>query len=233
MSRSWSRAIVGVVLLVVGVGWLLHTSGLIDFPLRALTAVALIVVGVGLVLGSRHGSQTGLVVLGAVLTVALVAGSSNSWAVSVDRGFGFNDRVYRPTHRNDLRPYRAGAGQLTIDLTQLQLDLGGGTFDVHGRVGAGRILVIAPRGVPLRIEARSGVGSIEVFGEKRTSGISVRDTFESRDYAENRPRMFLHLRAGVGSVRVIQRRGQNLVPDLDRFLPRGPQQFPFDPGRQL
>ena len=235
MTRSWGRIVFGALLLVVGIGWLLQTAGLIDFPLRALTPLALIVVGIGVVIGARHGRQGGLIVLGAVLTAILMIGSSSStWAVDVDRGVGFNDRVHRPSTQDDLRPYRAGAGQLTIDLTDLRLGLDGGTHEVEGRVGAGRILVIVPRGVAVRVRASSGVGSVEVFGDRRSSGIGVDDTFQTRDWDSSRPRISLSLRAGVGSIKVIRGGTVRVRPEIPE-MPNLPEierpGFPFDDVR--
>lgn len=201
MSRSLGRLVVGALLLVVGIAWLLQTAGLVTFPLRALVALALIVVGVGLVVGSRYGRYPGLIGLGVVLVAVLAFGSSRGFVtLRGDPEAGLGDRVFRPTDPDDLRSYRIDAGQLTVDLRRLRLDRS--TTDVSARVGAGQIVVVVPRGVPVRVESRTGVGSVEIFGERRSSGVGVRDTFESRDYDDERPRISLALRAGVGSIRV-------------------------------
>jgi hypothetical protein len=202
MRRSYGRIIAGAILVVVGVAWLLESADIIDLPARSLLAIALIVVGVGLVAAAPSGGSPGLIVTGIVLVVLLLLGSSRgSVSFSGDPGADVEDRVFRPNDDEDLRPYRIDAGQLVIDLTRIDLDEG--THEVQGRVGAGQILVLVPRGVPIRVEASTGAGNITIFGDRRAGGISADDIYESRDYDDGEePRISMELRASVGGIRV-------------------------------
>ncbi len=202
MSFSLGRVVVGAILVVLGAVWLLQVAGVFDFPLRALTPLALIGVGIGLVAGSRRGSYTGLIVLGVVLTLLLMVGSSDR---EDDSGrFWLSPSVThfeRPLESSELRPYRIDTGRLTVDLTELRLDER--TYKVSARVGAGQLVVVVPEGVPIRVNARSGVGNVDIAGDE-ASGIGADEDFEAPGFDEARPRFDLHLRVGVGSIRVRQ-----------------------------
>lgn len=202
MRSSWGRVVFGAVLIIVGLGWVLDTSGIVEIPVRVLLPIALIGIGVGLVVGARRGSHTPLIVAGVIITVILASGSGIDNRRDFDLGDDVGDNVERPLSARDLHPYRLGAGTLTIDLTRIELTKR--TYKVEARVGAGRIHVFVPRGVPLRIEMRSGAGSLEAVGGRR-NGIGVRLESESGNYDSKKPRFDLHLRAGVGSIRVARR----------------------------
>ena len=205
MTRSWTRLVTGSLLLAVGIAWLLDSAGLIDLTFRAVVAVALVVVGVSLVVGSRRGSFPALIAVGGVMALILVASSDaetkyryGGESLGARRGGG---RVYyTPTDPDRLRPLRRSAGDVHIDLRRLELTRS--TTRVNARVGAGQIRIVVPRGVPVRVEARTGAGSIEVFGERRANGLTIRDTYESPDYDDERPRISIEARASAGSITV-------------------------------
>ena len=188
----------------MGAVWLLEASGVIEFPLRALVPLALIGVGVGLVVGSRHGSYPALIVSGVVLTLLLAAGWGDRrpavWR-SVPPPDRVGDRVERPLTASDLLPYRLGTGRLTVDLTALRLR--DRTYRVEASVSAGQLIVIVPEGVPMRVDARSGVGNVQIPGD-RSTGFGADQRFEAPGYDDVRPRFDLHLRVGVGSIVVRQ-----------------------------
>lgn len=206
MSFSLGRVIVGATLVILGGVWLLQETGVVDVPLRALMPLALIGVGIGLVVGARRGSYPGLIALGVVLTILLMLGSPterNDVFGRFDRSPVESD-VERPLEASDLHPYRIDTGRLTIDLTRLRLD--DRTYRISARVGAGQLVVIVPEGVPIRVNARSGVGNVEIPGDE-SSGIGADKEFEAPGFDDARPRFELHLRVGVGSIRVTQAAG--------------------------
>lgn len=211
MSLSWGRAIVGALLVVLGAVWLLEAAGVIDFPLRALVPLALMGVGIGLVVGARHGSYPVLIGVGVVLTVLLALGSTDGGDLDgwerVPNDSRVGNRVERPVDPSDLRPYRIGTGRLTIDLTALRLRER--TYEVSARVGAGQLVVVVPEGVPMRVNARSGVGNVQIPGD-RTTGFGADQNFEAPGYDDVRPRFDLDLRVGVGSIVVRQGERQSV-----------------------
>ena len=223
---SWGRIVAGAVLIVVGITWLLEAAGFINVSLDALAPLALIVIGVGLVIGSRRGSYPLLIVLGVVLTVFLAASSEDELSA-----FG-GEHYEQPTDSSQLHPYRLGAGTLTVDLTALDLD--SETYDVDVRVGTGRIRVFVPEGVPVRVVASAGAGSLRVLGET-SAGFSPDVDRETPDFDDDEPRIDLRLRIGVGTITVTEREG--IQPFLRRIPPRVPDlpdppefpdEFPFD-----
>jgi len=222
---SWGRIVAGAVLIVVGVIWLLEAAGIIAVSLDALAPLALIVIGIGLVVGSRRGSYPLLIILGVVLTVFLAASSEDELSA-----FG-GEHYEQPTDSSQLHPYRLGAGTLTVDLTALDLD--SETYDVDVRVGTGRIRVFVPEGVPVRVVASAGAGSLRVLGET-SAGFSPDVDRESPDWGDDEPRFDLRLRIGVGTITVTEREGvqplrqtPRRVPDRPD-VPEFPDEFPFD-----
>ena len=209
MDLSRGRAIVGGILILVGGIWLLDAAEVIDFPLRALAPLSLIAVGIGLVVGSRHGSYPLLIAVGVALTVFLAIGTTDDrdFGRDFDRdsafGTGVGSTLERPREAFQLRPYRIQTGRLTVDLTRLRLRER--TYDVSARVGAGQLVVIVPEGVPMRVRARTGVGNVEIPGD-RSSGFGADQDFEAPGFDDARPRFDLELRVGVGSIRVSQGR---------------------------
>jgi hypothetical protein len=160
------RLVAGVLLMLVGIGWLLEVLGVSEVPWDVLLPAALIVIGVALVLVSRAGgSQAGLITTGVVLSVLLLLGS----AIDIPLRGGIGDREERPASVAALRDeYRLGIGRLTLDLTAIdpaELDTGLPPISrVRVRVGIGQVEVIVPEGVLVEVAARAGLGDVNVFG---------------------------------------------------------------------
>jgi hypothetical protein len=147
---------------LVGIGWLLDANG-VQVPWRAVLPAALIAVGLATVAGSMRGRQHGLMVVGLVLTLVLALAVGTDWGLGVTLVGGVGERVEQPATPADLREYRLAVGQLTVDLTGLQVPAG--TTTVKARVGLGELVVKAPAGVAVWLDGRSGVG--EVHGLRR------------------------------------------------------------------
>lgn len=168
------RLIFGVLLVLLGVGWLLEVLGVTEFPWDVLLPAALIGVGVALILVSRTGSgHGGLLTTGVVLTVVLVLGS----VLDVPIAGGVGDRDVRPASVDDLRDdYRLGIGQLLLDLSGLSpTDLEGTSRRVDVEVGIGEAVVIVAEDVSVQVRAHAGVGDVTVFGSSN-GGVDVERT---------------------------------------------------------
>jgi hypothetical protein len=170
-SRT-GRLLVGLLLVLLGIGWLLDVLDVTDFPWDVVLPSALILIGVALLLTSRspeaHG---GLITAGVVLTVVLVLGS----ALDVPIGGGVGDREAHPTTAGALHgEYRLGIGQLTLDLTEItSTDLIAAGIDrVRARVGIGELIVIVPVDLVVRVDAHAGLGDVRIFGSEE-SGFDV------------------------------------------------------------
>ncbi len=194
--RLSGRIIAGAALILLGVLWLLQTTDVVNVDGDLIAPIALVVIGVLLAVSARHGLHVPLFVAGIVLTVVL---AGNDVGTSTARRLEREPRTNQteiPTSPAELRPYRLGAGTLTIDLTRLPLERDA-SYHVEGRVGAGRIEVFVPSGVSVKVTARTGAGNISIFG-RRSSGLGS-DTTSGIEYP-NRAHFDIELRAGVGSV---------------------------------
>jgi hypothetical protein len=178
-----------------GVGWLLGTADVIEFPWKIVLPGALIVVGLALVWAARSGErQGGLVAIGVILTVMLAIGSTLNFPF----GGGIGERVYRPQGFGELRErYELSMGSLTLDLTALPAT-GGLGQTVHGRVGIGELIVVVPHDLKVALSGHVGAGEIVFLGVQR-SGVDVDNEMPS---SGSPVAITLDLSVGLGSVKV-------------------------------
>lgn len=197
-SRT-GRLVAGLLLVIFGVGWLLETLDVGEFPWEIVLPAALIVVGAVLLVRSRFAEHQGaLVTTGIVLTILLVLASAVDFPITG----GVGERDERPTTLSQLRDeYRLGIGQLTLDLTDLHA-LVGEARHVRARVGIGQLTVVVREDTPVRVEARSGLGQVQIF-DVEGSGFDVQRSTAPR--SGESPVFELVLTVGLGQVEV--RRG--------------------------
>jgi hypothetical protein len=191
-----ATVLVGALLILVGIGWLLDSSG-VEVPWRAILPAALIAVGLACVAGAFRGRQQALMVIGVVLMVVLSVAVAADWDLDVPLAAGVGDRTERPTTPADLGEYELGVGDLRVDLRQLQVPAG--TTRVEARVGVGELQVDVPGGVSVEVVAGSGLGEVQVLGQ-REGGFATRVDATSEVGGDRRLR--LDLRVGLGQVRV-------------------------------
>jgi hypothetical protein len=191
-----ATVLVGALLVLVGIGWLLDATG-VEVPWRAVLPSALIAVGLACVAGAFRGRQYAMMVVGVALTVVLAVAVAADWDLDVPLGGGFGDRTERPTTPAELTGYELGIGDLEVDLRQLQVPPG--TTAVRARVGIGQLTVELPQGVSAEVVASSGLGEVQVLGE-REGGFASR--IDAGFDLDGRPRLKLDLRVGLGEVRV-------------------------------
>lgn len=174
---------------------LLDTWGALSVSVVTGLALALLLTGGALIVGAWRGRARWLIPLGLFLGLALIGAS---WIDVPLRG-GFGDPVYRPTTRAEVTsPYRLAAGQLTLDLRDL--DLSGSTVTIVSSIGAGEILVIVPHGPTVVVDAELGVGEMDILGRHgEGTGFDRRVVDEG---AEGSGRLVLRIEAGVGHVEV-------------------------------
>lgn len=184
-----SNLIGGSLLIILGTAWLLQALDVVDVSWRALLALALVVVGGSLVWGSRTGRHGGLITLGVFLTVALVFATTFEVLLDVRLSGGVGERVIE---HDDVDGRRLAVGSLTVDLR-------GGDFvgDVEVSVGIGEVIVIVDDQSAVLVEARAGIGEIQVF-DRRSSGLGV----ELRHGDPGTTTYRLIVSAGVGRVEV-------------------------------
>lgn len=180
-----------------GILGVVDVSG-VDVVGSAYPALALALTAAMLVLGAFWGRAGGLVLVGLVAALATgLATAGSDWEAERTR--------YVPTSALEVRDgYRQGAGELFVDLSGVQdvEGLGGRTVRVEG--GIGRIEVVAPEGIDVRVRgAVGGPGELSLLGE-RSSGFEVSDE-EFWDTAWAGPPLTIEVELGAGEVLV---RGQ-------------------------
>lgn len=199
-DKRVNQQVLGAVLLAIGGNWLLAELGLFTFGWPGLFAVALMTLGMSMAFTAKAGRTKPLIALGIVLTLGLAMSSGVSNPV---KGQNFGDFHYNPVTAEQLREnYVARVGDMTIDLSQVELP--DGLRSVNARIAVGELHVIVPAGVPVEVDAEvSGPGEIRIFDSGLQEGIGVRDSFRDKDFSESGPRLNLDLEvSAVGEITV-------------------------------
>ena len=190
--------------LLIVVGSLVLISRLTDWDVgpRIVLGTGLLVVGLGLVAAAFSGGRTargGLITLGVLLSVALVAVSAEPWR-AVDDGMG--DRTHSPVSADAVRPvYDQGIGNTTLDLTDIDLSRLDGPVTTRIDGGVGDVEVLVPRSADVRVDVSSGVGQVEVLDLDSDGGFS-RGTGSAAWTGDGQPEIELTIDAGIGDVEV-------------------------------
>jgi predicted membrane protein len=195
---SPAQVLLGALLVLAGIGWLLDASG-VQVPWRALLPAALIAIGLATAAGAWRGRQTGLILLGVLLTAVLAVAAATDWTVDFPLSGGVGNRTERPVTPADLRTYQVAVGNLTIDLSGLQVPEG--TTTVRARVGIGQLQVDLPGGVGVQVDGRSGLGEVNAL-DRQQNGLGSRLQARSDDFDGATRRLVLDVRTGIGQVQV-------------------------------
>ncbi len=184
--RRRPSAFVGLVslgLALVGIGLGAGLDDPIGFPgtsatlgfLIGLVGVSLVVLALGV-----SGRASGFSGFLAVVLGLLLVGSSASSQVAMDVDGGVGDRIWVPTATSTQTTYELGAGDATLDLTQLgQADLGATPHRLAVEMGAGDLRILVPADLTTTVNAEVGVGSI------RRVGVGGGETTEDAGPARN------------------------------------------------
>jgi phage shock protein PspC (stress-responsive transcriptional regulator) len=135
-------------------------------------------------------------VFGVILAFVLVAAAifAAVFRVHVDDGIG--DQTYHVADVRDLRSsYKLGIGDLRVNLSELKVPRG--ETRVSGRVDVGRLLVIVPSDVSLRVRADADFGTVDLLGSS-SDGRKVDKSFDET----GRRVLVLDAHVGAGSVHV-------------------------------
>ena len=206
-NRPW--LVIGLALLAL---LLLSTLG--DGPGDQVGALLLVlVVGGGIFLWSRalrrdrrraaaRGRRSVAWRFGAVATVAaIIAVVAGGAIAAVHAKGGIGDRMERPRTTADLKDeYHLGAGELEVDLSELELPAG--ETRVEARVGFGELEVILPAGVPVDVTGEVKWGDAEVLGREE-DGRDSRERIVDPGFEEAERRLVVdaHVRGGELHVR--------------------------------
>ena len=163
------QIVAGASITLIGIGWLLEVTNVADVPWGAALPVGLMVIGAALMAGARHGPQSGLVVLGVIISIVVVISSAAEVVLNVPFGGGFGEKTHTVTTPDS--EYRWGIGKMTVDLTKAT-DL---PPSIEISLGIGELIMIVPSGA-ITIEAGAGIGDVVVLGKQSSGfdpGVSV------------------------------------------------------------
>ncbi len=136
-------------------------------------------------------------------------------AADIDLDGGFGQRTERPATLAEVNDsYRIGAGELVVDLRDV--DLPAGDHRMKLGVGTGHLLVLVPDDVCVATKATIGMGGVEVF-DRDGGGIDV-EWNDSRRAPTGTARLVVDGDVGLGFLEVRHRRvdhhdGRSFDPD--------------------
>jgi phage shock protein PspC (stress-responsive transcriptional regulator) len=213
------RAALGVALLIGCFALAVGSFFASGFGGDVVVAAIVITAGAGLVVAAFVGGARWLVL--PALAIALPLAFVTAAGIELDGGFG--DRHVRPGTVAEIEDsYRIGAGELVVDLRDVQLPPG----DVRMKVsaGMGHVLVYVPDDVCVASTASLGIGGVAIF-DRDGGGVDV-DWSDARRAPAGTPRLVLDGDLGLGFLEVRH--------DEDRYegFRRGPggRRFGTDDG---
>ncbi|WP_121748754.1 PspC domain-containing protein [Streptomyces sp. E2N166] len=167
-------------------------------------ACALAVFGVGIAVSAFLGRTGAGSIFLAVITAGLLAGAT---AVPEDVGTDWVRTTWEPTTAAGVREqYDIGTGSGTLDLSGLDL-AEGQTVTTRADVGMGRIQVVVPQDVTVRLSVEVGVGDIQLPGDDKKDvdvapGKHKEITLAPTTGGKNAGTLDLDLQVGVGQAEV-------------------------------
>lgn len=167
-------------------------------------ACALAVFGVGIAVSAFLGRTGAGSIFLAIITAGLLAGAT---AVPKDVGTDWVRTTWEPTTAAGVREqYDIGTGSGTLDLSGLDL-AEGQTVTTRADVGMGRIQVVVPRDVTVRLSVEVGVGDIQLPGDDKKDvdvapGKHKEVTLSPTTGGKNAGTLDLDLQVGVGQAEV-------------------------------
>ncbi|QNE75507.1 PspC domain-containing protein [Streptomyces finlayi] len=205
--RSIGGPVFFLALVAGGVGTVLTWD---DHPLGTTLqfglCAALGVFALGLVAGSFLGRTGFGTIFLTVVTAGLLAGAS---AVPKDIGTDWIREEWNPVSVAAVQPrYELGTGVARLDLSEVVVPRGD-TLVTALEVGAGRAVVVVPEGVTVKVDARAGLGDIQLPAQ-RPGDVDVapdqtrKQTLAPPSGAAPAGTVVLSLEVGVGQVEVIR-----------------------------
>lgn len=197
------QATLFLALLVVGTMWTFSASGVWSVPEQVVWATALGILGTGLLVGAFIGRARWLIWICIPVIFLLASTSAPSRTFVWPRSADVGDRDWRPlTATEASQDFALGVGTGVLDLTEIQLpDDPLAVVPVEARVDMGTLMVRVPESVRTVVDARAGMGTVDVEGASQRDGMNpqILVTFPGRSQG---PTLDLKLSVGMGTVEV-------------------------------
>ncbi len=191
-------ATTAALLLTIGIAALLDNLGLVTISPAAGFGLVLLVIGAGLVAGFWLGRSWWLIALGLILLPFATA------ATVIDEPLtgGTGQVRYAPQTVSAIRPeYHLAAGQLIVDLSQVEL--GSAAIPITVTDAAGQVIVIVPSDADVQVTASAGAGELRVLGHV-DGGYQVSSRVSSPGTGASTGVLDIDVSVGVGQVTVEQ-----------------------------
>ncbi len=189
------RAALGVALLLGCFALAVGSFFASGFGGGVVVASLVIAVGAALVAAAFVGGARWLVL--PAIAIALPLAFVSATGIDLDGGFG--ERHVRPGTLAEVEDsYRLGAGELIVDLRDVELPAGDHRVKVG--IGAGHALLLVPDDVCVASSATVGMGGVAVF-ERDGGGIDV-DWSDPRRASSDTPRLVIEGEIGLGLLEV-------------------------------
>ncbi len=189
------RLTFGAVLVGVGVMAIFDTAGVIEPSIRHYLGLALLITSLGLLIGTVWGRSRALIALGLVLLFAMGGAIVTDVVTDIEA----TTEIYAPDLVGEILPmYDLDAGKLVLDFSNVELE--GEIVEVRADIGAGQIEVTLGEDQAAEVNARTGIGRVEVFG-RSSEGLGVG---RSDEIVGTSGTLILDLDAGVGEIVVTQ-----------------------------
>lgn len=196
---------------VIGLGVLAlvdRASAAVDAAPRHYLALAVVILGLGVLAGTFYGRARWLIPIG-LLLIPATAGAG-----VVEYGSTAQDQTLRPTTFAELdQIYELGAGQLTIDLTDLPWN--GETVELGGSVGVGKLELIVPAGVAIDAVTEVGIGA-SVSPSSTEGGLGIEHNYTVGEGTAGT--VTATLEVGIGEIEVHGSDFEALDPDEGEFF---------------
>lgn len=203
--------VLGLGLLALAGFWYAQREGLYDGPvLLAAGSVLVVLAGIGIVVAGLRGRHSGSLGAVAVLTtlvlIPLAFFSRVEWVEwswdGTSAGVG-EIRNTPTTVAEAERGYSVGAGEVTIDLTELPLRAGE-VVEVPISVGAGEVTVRMPDDGAFAADVQVFAGEVRWLGDEAQAGVGQqRMTYESPAVQDgDEPQIVLDISVGAGAVSI-------------------------------
>jgi phage shock protein PspC (stress-responsive transcriptional regulator) len=195
-SDVLARVALVLLVIIVSIGAFFAAAAGAALGGGAVIAGVVIALGVGLIATAFLGGNGRWLILPAVVIAAPLGFVAAS---ELDIKGGMGERSYRPTSLSELQPrYKLGAGEMRIDLRDVQLPDGRTPLNV--KMGAGHVVVYVPEDVCVSSRVKMGAGYAEVL-DRDSGGFDV-DWPNVRTPPAGVPVLDLNADVGLGAVEV-------------------------------